>query len=412
MSTPEHAELLFDLLRWDEPRTSRAGLAGLTPEVWVGLAELAATQQVAPLLYHKLGARGMLELAPAPTAERLAASYQANALRTMQIYRQLAEIAGIAAERAIPLVALKGVALAGPVYGNIALRPMGDIDLLAPAGQAEELYAALLEAGYKPIDAAGLGAHLPQHLPTLGRAGSVCPVELHWRLGTAEDHYHIPLDEIWASPGPLELPGCRLLGLGAEELLLYLCIHATYHHELIGVGARPLCDLAQLLSVRGAELDWASLSERAGRWRCERGVALALRLAHELVGAPVPPAALEQCGAAELPAPLLAASRVQLFSAYAESAAMPAALADLAASEGPVARAGALWRRIFVSREALGRQFGVSPRDPRIWGYYPLRLAALLRRHSGAAAALLRGDEEAGRRAERRLTIGGWLAGQ
>lgn len=412
MQIPTHADLLFDLLRWDGSRTDRRALADLSAEDWSALCDLATAQQVAPLLYARLKERQLLEPVPPALATRLAGQHRASALRSLQIYHELAQIVALANELGVPLVVLKGVALAAPVYRNIALRPMGDLDLLLPEAQVVTLGAALSAKGYKPTDAEWPNAVLPRHLPPLSREGAPCLIELHWRLSTPDSSFNIPLDEIWSRLEPLELLGCRAQGLGSEDLLLHLCIHATYHHELIGVGVRFMCDLAQLLTVRGSDLNWPVLLERAARWRCERGLALALRLAYDLVGAPVPAGALAHTGADRIPADLLAAAHTQLFTSYRDGVTMPADLAQLAMTTKLGPRARALWRRVFVPRAALATQFQRSPHDPRLSLFYLVRFWLLLRRHGGTVAAMASGDAQSHGRAARRALIAGWLGSQ
>lgn len=411
---PDHATMLVDLLRWDGPRMGRAELAALSPDGWASLVALAETQRVAVLLRARLDERGLLALAPGAIAERLVRLQRANAMRNLLIYRDLAQIAASAAALGIPLVALKGVALAAPLYGNLALRIIGDIDLLVPEARLAALGAALADAGYKPALSHKISRAMPlhlssleKHLPPLQREGSPFLVELHGRLSTAGDSCTIPVDEVWARLEPLELPGSRLHGLGAEDLLLHLCIHATHQHRLIDMGLRPLCDIAQVLMARGDRLRWPEVLERSARWRCRRGLALALRLAHDLVGAPVPVEVLDDCGASAIHGPLLDTTRAEIFS----QSRMSTDLARLSASSGLWSQASVLWRRIFVSRERLALEFQLSPRDPRLPLYYLLRFAALLRRHTETAVAMARGDEQAHRLAARRLTIEGWLAG-
>lgn len=405
-----HAERLFDLLRWNGLGASREALAALTPESWKELCDLGDRLQVAPLLYTRLREHGLLDLPPTAVVSQLGAIHHATALRNLALYHVLAKIAATAEALSIPLVALKGIALAAPVYGNVALRPMGDIDLLAPKSQVGALYDALIATGYSPFQHDNLGAGAPLHLPRLQGNGGQPLVELHVRLASPDSSFAFLVDEIWGRLEPIELPGCRLLGLGAEDLLLYLCVHATYQHELLGVGVKPLCDLAQLLTVRGTSLRWPELLERAERWRCGRGLALMLRLAHDLVGAPVPDAILRSSGASGLPEPLLVAAQAHLFLSYEDGRALPRQLAEMVVRQSPWARVDTMRRRIFVSREALAHQFQVSPQDLWLPLYYVARFGRLLRHQAVTALALAGGDKEMRQRAEHRASIGHWLA--
>lgn len=401
------ADLLFRLLRWDGPRVGPEELAALGMEGWQALVALAAERAVAPLLRQRLREAGLHTLAPRETQGLLEATYQVTALRTMRIYADLARIARLADD--IPLALLKGPALAAPIYGNVALRTIGDLDLLVAEDQVGRLARRLEEGGYRPLEHADEAAVLPHHLPPYVNPSAACPVEIHWQLTRPDAPYAIPIAEIRGRLVRLSLPGCEALGLAPEDLLIYLAVHATYHHDLIGVGPRPLCDIAQLIAVRGAALDWEAIVERAARWRCGRGLALALALAADLVGAAVPPPVLTALGAEQIGADLRAAAGEQLLSTYAERAAMPAPLATLGDDSGLTARIRLVWRRIFVPRAELAAQFHTNPRSPWITGLYLRRAWLLLRRHGGAALALAQGAPEVQAQARRRGLLAAWL---
>lgn len=401
------ADLLFRLLRWDGPRAEPEELAALRPEAWHALIELAIERAVAPLLRQRLRESGLGELPPAELRDRLESVYQATALRAMRIYADLARIARLA--EGLPLVVLKGPALAAPIYGNVALRAIGDLDLLVAEDQVGRLASRLEASGYRPLEHADEAAVLPHHLPPYVNPSAACPVEIHWQLTRPGAPYTIPVAEIWGRLEPLSMPGCTALGLAPEDLLIYLAVHATYHHDLIGVGPRPLCDIAQLIAVCGDTLSWAAIVERATRWRCGRGLALALALAADLVGAAVPPHVLNALGADQIGAELRAAAGEQLLSTYAERAAMPAPLATLGDDSGPAARIRLVWRRIVVPRAELAAQFHTNPRSPWIAGLYLRRAWLLLRRHGGAALALAQGAPEVQAQARRRGLLAAWL---
>jgi hypothetical protein len=57
-----------------------------------------------------------------------------SALRNMRRCHELSKVLRILQNDGIPVIVLKGAALAEVVYGNIALRSMSDVDLLVKKG--------------------------------------------------------------------------------------------------------------------------------------------------------------------------------------------------------------------------------------------------------------------------------------
>src|SRR5690349_12481290 len=107
-----------------------SALERLTPDASAALLAKADRHGVGPLLYRWTG----------PLARRLAAAghdvtplrdqYLATALRALRIATQLDELLVAFASAAIPAMPLKGAHLAFLVYGDPAVRPMIDLDIL------------------------------------------------------------------------------------------------------------------------------------------------------------------------------------------------------------------------------------------------------------------------------------------
>ena len=70
------------------------------------------------------------------------------------------------------------------------------------------------------------------------------------------------------------------------DLLLYHCVHRCKHR--LTVGFRAFCDTAEIVRRYGTEMDWNQFLSRASEWRVGTFVYVPLRLAGDLLGAPVP----------------------------------------------------------------------------------------------------------------------------
>lgn len=100
---------------------------------WNEVVDAAAYHNLSPLLFKRLKQGGTWTCVPADAWERLRLAYFASANRNRRLYLQLRPLLAGLRTAGIPVIVLKGAYLAEAVYGDIALRPMGDVDLLVPS---------------------------------------------------------------------------------------------------------------------------------------------------------------------------------------------------------------------------------------------------------------------------------------
>lgn len=127
-----------------------------------------------------------------------------------------------------------------------------------------------------------------------------CEFTVHGGDGRSrfDSHGRMAADYLAASPdveGLLDrrvegsLLGCLVPSLAAEDTLLYLCLHGTFH---MWDRLAPVCDMAMLVESR-KDRDWPRLSERAERAGLWRTLLLGLTLAGDLLSISLPPAIQE-----------------------------------------------------------------------------------------------------------------------
>jgi hypothetical protein len=108
---------------------------------------------------------------------------------------QMRELAERLATAGIPVMPLKGPALAARVHGDVGLRSGGDIDVLVPAAELRRAVGVLCSAGYLPpsreLDAVDATGRPRLHF-TLRRPG-LATVELHWRVYWYEEGFSAEL---------------------------------------------------------------------------------------------------------------------------------------------------------------------------------------------------------------------------
>lgn len=346
----------------------------LTP----GLFNTALQANLAPLLLWALMQRAD-PFDPALFAQlpRLQAQAQQVAARYVHLKAARAQVNAALDAAGIPALWLKGAALAETVYPRPTLRPMVDLDVLAPFDQRAEALAALKAAGYadEPRDplAARVAAFLPpdethHHYNLVGGPDGRVRVELHFRLARSILPDLSALDWFWSqTQEATDRTGAPLgfLTLRPEAHLLYLCAHALLQHGEAKIGLLHLYDLHLLATVYA--LDWALIVERAAILRWTYPVERALILAQAHFGTPLPAWVLEQLRARR---PASEDTRIveQIGVGDTRWAQMVRDLRRLT----PRQRIALVWRIIFPPRAYLRTRYRVRPGVP-LWLYYPYR---------------------------------------
>jgi hypothetical protein len=253
---------------------------------WQRILELARKQSVAPALHARFRARNLT--VPPVVAAQLRKDYLASAMRNTRLFHELGEILHALQAANIPVIPLKGACLAEAVYGNIALRPMGDIDLWVLRPQLDAARAVMAALGYALRCSR---ADRPQALQDAltGESQFVRQnahmVELHWNIFPGEWLRHtarIDEDVIWRRATPSTAKAVRQLA--PEDAVIQLCVHLAVTHNMSGIGLRTLLDLE--FARRAWRIDWHTVGQRARSWRVSCATWLVLKLFVELLGDP------------------------------------------------------------------------------------------------------------------------------
>jgi hypothetical protein len=288
---PEH-EVLLTSLRLSEAKEAgrlRAALSRVTD--WDYLPHAALQHGVFPTLYHRL-TDDFPEAAPPEFLARLRGLYQAQARRNLRIVGELLKVLELFESEDIPAIPIKGPVLAAVAYGDITRRQMVDLDILVrpkDLGKAKDL---LLSAGYRPEHALTKKQEQVQ-IKSFYDFSFIHPkktkIELHWRL---LDHQGGGPDAEAAFERRVLVPleGKTVFSLAPDDLILLVCLHASFHFWL---RLSYVMDVARLVQAQGP-LDWPGLVEKARILGIKRRLLLGLSLARVLLRAPVPDSILAQ----------------------------------------------------------------------------------------------------------------------
>ncbi|MEJ5207478.1 nucleotidyltransferase family protein [Denitratimonas sp. CY0512] len=226
----------------------------------------ARREGVAGLLHARLSESAEQMRIPASLQQASAHAAQLEAVRSLRLESYCRRILAHLDEENIPVLLLKGSALAYWAYSAPYLRPCSDIDLLVRSrADAKRVQQILSRLGY--------------HAPSLGLPGdlvcfeltlttedpSLAPaVDLHWRLSSAPMFAcRLGWEELTAEAIELPTLAPNARGLGLIHAYLHACMHRV-QNIAIGQANRLkwLFDL-KLLGNHFQDQDWERLASLA-----------------------------------------------------------------------------------------------------------------------------------------------------
>ncbi len=258
---------------------------------WPDFLRWVDRHRVGPLVYQNLrryGGNGV----PASVMSALRSRFESNARRSLVNATELVRLYKLFQENGIDFIPLKGSVLALQVYGNLALRHVGDIDLLVAPSQVE-LVDRLLQISYRRIrpgfrlspSQRRRFLRLMQHFGYLHEQGNL-RVELHWRSLLYQPASVMDLTRLRSRASTVAVAGSTLPALSLPDNVLYLCAHGESH---FWSRLFWLVDLAEIM--RGnPEINWPQVMTLARDAGMTRPLALGVILAHELLDVPLPEA--------------------------------------------------------------------------------------------------------------------------
>ncbi len=390
-------------------------LKRLSPTDWESLLDRALRFKVGGLFYRETRRRDFPgDLVPVEVRHRLRDAYRNVATINTGLFLGVTRVLAAFAEEGLPVIALKGLSLARQVYGDIALRPMSDIDLLVKEEDLVRAGRILLTLGYgqdcPAWESMSKGSH---HLPPF-RNGSSATIEVHWTIVPPDSPIRVDLDGLWKRARPIEVDDVGALALSPEDLVLHLCIHAC-GDLASGLDLIPLCDIAGVIRTFGGGIDWQAVTERASRWGGRKCVYLMLLLVRELLGAAPPDTVLAGARPDDYQPVFLDSALGQILDGSPSGQAIGARIGQFAKIKkvrGIRGKLGALFKGAFPPKESLARRYPVSLSSPKIYPYYLLNLGRLTGYYAIALVRLLRRERpivEAVARAHRVSAVSDWM---
>jgi len=254
---------------------------------WVQLIRLALHHGTLPLLYWNLH-RSCPNIVPSGVLEPLRVHHEVGAAEGRLLAEELVGILGLLDSQGIPAAPYKGPALAVRLYGDLALRGFGDLDIVICERHALRARQLLIDRGYAPalqLDSGEVNQYLRKnHEMQFCRADGKMRLDLHWRYTSRSACLVGDPERFLQHLETISIAGEEVRSLRLEAYLLVLSMHAAKHKW---AQLKLICDIAEILAV--PDLDWQYVLHEADDLGLKRALGTGFLLAQDLLGAVVPP---------------------------------------------------------------------------------------------------------------------------
>jgi hypothetical protein len=261
---------------------------------WHAVVSMALSHGMAPLVFTHVAHAELLPSMPEETARRLKESYIQTLVTNRRMQKELVRLTIACAERGVEVVALKGVTLAARYYGDLALRPANDIDLLVRRRDVAQTAEILKTMGY--CAQPGLGRETQFYALASAALSYDQPngptVEVHWEL-TSLTLYRagLSVERAWPRLCSVMLGDTPMRCLDSKDELSYLCVHSAAQHD----HSRLIwsVDIAELVRGLPVDWDWSGFVRETIAACLATPVAAALAYCNNTIGMPLPPSVLD-----------------------------------------------------------------------------------------------------------------------
>ena len=264
---------------------------------WVSFLEKARGEGISPLVFLRLPKIVIdKEDIPPYVTEELEKDYYLNATRNTLIFNELGNILHVFNEGGLQVIVLKGAALAETAYGNLALRPLLDIDLLVKKEDLFSIDEKLKGLGYFPSDRSVDDIDFSStYLTTLdyrNTASNPLSFHIHWHFVNStvpNEHYinDIKMEDIWKEAKKATIANAETLVMAPYHLIIHLSEHAFRVTHSFG-KLSFFCDINEAINYYKERLDWERLLEYSIKFKLDRMVYISLHFTSNFLAADIP----------------------------------------------------------------------------------------------------------------------------
>ncbi|MDY6987351.1 MAG: nucleotidyltransferase family protein [Thermodesulfobacteriota bacterium] len=258
---------------------------------WLELLSVLTPHFIVPILYWHCDSLPPEFLPPEEVVKEMRRAFVWSRARALFMDRQLQEILGAFEKGGVPVLVLKGPALARTVYPHSAMRPSLDLDLLVRQEEVTRSRAILEDLGYRCLwrmfDV--FKAYNYHEIFMFDKSPRVKRmVELHWELhpffGIRRE---VGVEELFGGAVKVETPSLTFWALNPVDALIHRAVNNIFSHDRemrlswiyeTGLVARNLVPPD----------DWVALQERSVLWGARLAVENSLKMAQLWVGLQLP----------------------------------------------------------------------------------------------------------------------------
>jgi hypothetical protein len=225
---------------------------------WSHVTAIAVHQRVYPRAFAQLS-----RLLPPEQRSGLHAQLTRNARAALANTARTAAVVRLLEEAGVASIVLKGPLLARQLYGDLAARVAGDVDVLVPESTLLTAARALADAGYRhptPITPESLRRlRKAEHDVAFVHPADEILVELHADIAQPHYGYRPDLAAWWAARRPADIGGATVSVLSPEHAYLLSALHAAKHRW------NRLDLVMDLAAYAESDLDRAAVRREAAR---------------------------------------------------------------------------------------------------------------------------------------------------
>jgi len=221
---------------------------------------------------------------PPEIAKELRERHRAQVLFTLRLTAEMFRLFECFAAAGLEALVIKGPVLSARCYGDPGIRHYGDLDLLSRDKDNLRFTELMTGLGYEPsVPLKAIHAKKAPGEYAFRHPGTKLLVEFHTELTFRYHPRSIPLEGLFKRQARVKIDAREIPALSPEDELILICIHGAKHFwERLSY----IADVAAFVSKQ--ELDWERVRLAADEVGGERMLYVGLRLAADMLGAPLP----------------------------------------------------------------------------------------------------------------------------
>jgi hypothetical protein len=261
---------------------------------WNKFFDILFSNGLAPLVYKKISSNYNEVSLPSDVLNKFKKAYVNAFLNNSKRYFEFQAIAEELNKRNIIAIPMKGIYLCKSLYDDIALRVMGDLDILVKEEELEIAKDIFLQEGwiFKDKNEMFKSKYHQQindsitHQPYTFIKNGVL-VELHKHIHVKTKSFQVNIVDFIKNSKSEKILDKESAVFSNEDSLIHLCLH-TYNDTLgSGLSFKHIVDIAEFLKQRENNIDWNKLKATSSSYGCYDIVNSVLVFCNEYLQSPV-----------------------------------------------------------------------------------------------------------------------------